>query len=299
LQQFSLLGRDKDLIASLNEYAPLIPEYESAIYAAFRKDPVKPRSKKKQKKSIDSDSDSSDSEDWVKETLFGEPESNRIYEPIMETVSEKAKGETQMLIVHKKMQIEKLPKTIVETEIDISEYSEKECFISDIENAMSYQTKLAEPDLDEVDEDETLEMDTENPNSDLSFFLDYGKETINQICADGNITLKGGVSAGDQFITFITSNASRIGITYTASGDLLNFWTYMSTKTPFYNLAQIAFRLLCLPASEASVERVFSAQKLVSGQTRYRSSQQLVDARVKFIFNSENTVLKSSEPFES
>lgn len=64
------------------------------------------------------------------------------------------------------------------------------------------------------------------------------------------------------------------------NNDLDNFWLEMTNDNDLGLIAQIAIRLLIMPCSEATVERMFSHLKYLYGPRNQDSSPELINAEM-------------------
>lgn len=65
--------------------------------------------------------------------------------------------------------------------------------------------------------------------------------------------------------------------------DVLQFW--LSHQEIFPNLTQVAIKILSIPTSSASIERVFSKAKELLGNKQLRTSENILEGRMMFMGN--------------
>jgi hypothetical protein len=119
----------------------------------------------------------------------------------------------------------------------------------------------------------------------LDKILEWGQRFVSQYAYHIGITRSISPNLGDAFMRFVTTSTAELEILYNGQNSLKSFWTYMSTKPEFKELAIVAKYLLSLMASEAPAERCFSVHRKVLSPDKYSTRPDLETAKIFWLFS--------------
>jgi hypothetical protein len=114
----------------------------------------------------------------------------------------------------------------------------------------------------------------------LDKILEWGQRFISQYAYHIGITRSISPNLGCSFMRFVTTSTVELEILYNGENSLKSFWTYMSTKHEFQELAIVAKYLLSLIASEAPAERCFSVHRKALEPDKYHTRPDLESAKI-------------------
>jgi hypothetical protein len=145
-------------------------------------------------------------------------------------------------------------------------------------------------------DDNSQEANINNPNIleeaelesiiSTSDFMEWAGEWLNELAGDLHFSLYDDytTSVSELFYSYINISSEKSKIQWSGDDDIAGYLNYLLNHPKYHYLMKIGRRLAVIPSSEASAERLFSAEKRIAGADRAQTKLSLETGRLFYNF---------------